>query len=70
MLFKKENQISNIIKEQLNDVNLKTLSLALMGISSFLGLRSMLQNDRKLEPEEIESMANDIMKVLKEGLFK
>ena len=46
------------------------LSLALMGISSFLGLRSMLEDDKKLTPEEIEKMANDIMKILKEGLFK
>ena len=57
-------------KSQLNEIDFKTLSLALMGISSFLGLRSMLEDDKKLTPEEIEKMANDIMKILKEGLFK
>ena len=57
-------------KEQIIDIDFKTLALALMGISSFLGLKSMLENDRKLEPDEIEKMANDIMKILKNGLFK
>ena len=57
-------------KSQLNEIDFKTLSLALMGISSFLGLKSMLQDDKKLTPEEIEKMANDIIKILKEGLFK
>ena len=57
-------------KSQLNEIDFKTLSLALMGISSFLGLRSMLEDDKKLTPEEIEKMANDIMKILKEGVFK
>ena len=57
-------------KSQLNEIDFKTLSLALMGISSFLGLKSMLEDDKKLTPEEIEKMANDIMKILKEGLFK
>ena len=41
-----------------------------MGISTFLGLKSMLENDRKLEDKEIEQMAEDVMKVLKNGLFK
>ena len=57
-------------KNQLNDVDFKTTSLALMGISTFLGLKSMLENDKKLSPEEIENMADNIMKILKEGLFK
>ena len=56
-------------KDQLIDVDFETLSLALMGISSFLGLKSMLSNEKKLEPHEIEKIADDIIKVLKNGLF-
>jgi len=56
-------------KDQLIDVDFETLSLALMGISSFLGLKSMLSNEKKLEPNEIEKIADDIIKVLKNGLF-
>ena len=57
-------------KEQIQDIDHQTLALSLMGISTFLGLKSMLENDRKLEPNEIEQMAEDVMKVLKCGLFK
>ena len=57
-------------KDQIQDIDHQTLALSLMGISTFLGLKSMLENDRKLEPNEIEQMAEDVMKVLKNGLFK
>ena len=57
-------------KTQLKDLDFKTVSLALMGMSTFLGLSPMLNNDKKLTQEEIESMADNIIKMLKEGLFK
>ena len=56
-------------KNQLNDIDFNTLALALMGISSFLGLKNMLQ-DHKLTKEEINNIANDIMKILDTSLFK
>lgn len=56
-------------KDQLIDVDYDTLALALMGISSFLGLKHMLE-DRKLSQEEIEKMADTIMTILEKPLFK
>ena len=53
---------------QLLDDDYETLSLALMGISSFLGFKQMFM-ERQLSDEEISSMADTIMKVLKSGLF-
>lgn len=57
-------------KDQIIDVDLETTALALMGISSFLGLKPMLEEGKKLASEEIEKIADDIMKILKIGLFK
>lgn len=61
-LTKDEDQITNINKED--------LSLMLMGISTFLGLKSMLNNETKLSQEEIENTANSIISILETGLFK
>lgn len=46
----------------------ETISLALMGISSFLGFKQMFV-ERPLTEEEINNMADTIMKILKNGLF-
>ena len=54
--------------EELLDTDFETLSLALMGISSFLGFKQMFV-ERKLTDEEISNMADTIMKMLKNGLF-
>lgn len=55
--------------EQLIDENYETISLALMGISSFLGFKQMFE-ERKLTDEEINDMADTIMRMLKDGLFQ
>lgn len=53
---------------ELIDGDYETLSLALMGISSFLGFKQMFV-ERKLTEKEINHMADTIMNVLKNGLF-
>ena len=55
---------------QLAEVDTLNLSLMLMGISSFIGLKSMIHNETKLTYEEIEKTADSIMEVLNKGLFK
>ena len=55
-------------KDEIVDEDYETLSLALMGISSFLGFKQMFE-DRKLTKEEISNMADTIMNLLKYGLF-
>jgi hypothetical protein len=40
-----------------------------MGISSFLGLKSMIHNESKLTQEEIEKTADSVMKVINSGIF-
>ena len=54
---------------QLTDVNLDYCSLALMGISSFLGLKQKL-NNQPLTCEQINDVANTIINILENGLFK
>ena len=55
--------------DQITDYDFETLSLALMGISSFLGLKILLK-ERSLTEDEISSMADSIMNSLNNGLFK
>lgn len=57
-------------KDQLIDINYEHLALALMGISSFMGLKIMINDGKKLSTDEIETMANSIIGSLKNGLFK
>ena len=45
------------------------LALTLMGISSFLGLKGMINNETKLTQDEIEQTAESVMKILKSGIF-
>lgn len=55
-------------QDQLIDMDYEDLSLILMGISSFLGLKVML-HERRLSQDEIESMADSMMKIFYNGLF-
>ena len=57
-------------KDQLIETDYETTALALMGISSFLGLKTMFNEGKKLTEVEINKMADSIMKILKNGLFK
>lgn len=57
-------------KDQLIETDYETTALALMGISSFLGLKTMFIEGKKLTEVEINKMADSIMKILKNGLFK
>ena len=55
---------------QVIDMDLEDLSLMLMGISSFLGLKGMINDEITLSQDEIESTADQIMAALNSGIFK
>jgi len=55
-------------KVELLETDYQTISLALMGISSFLGFKQIFL-ERKLSEEEINTTADTIMNILKSGLF-
>lgn len=55
---------------QVIDIDLEDLSLMLMGISSFLGLKGMINDEITLSQDEIESTADQIMNALNSGIFK
>lgn len=50
------------------DTDYETLSLMLMGISTFSAFKQMFVN-RQLTGEEIAAMADNIMSILKDGMF-
>lgn len=54
---------------ELIDIDHEDLALSLMGISTFLGLKGMINGEKKLSQEEIECTAKSIMKALKTGIF-
>lgn len=56
-------------KDEIIDVNIDTLTYVLMGISSFLGLKQIVEN-KCLTDEEIEIVADSVMRILSEPLFK
>lgn len=55
--------------QELIDMDHEDLALTLMGISSFLGLKGMINNETKLTQDEIEETAESVMKILKSGIF-
>lgn len=55
---------------QVIDMDLEDLSLMLMGISSFLGLKGMINDEIILSQEEIEKTADQVMAALNSGIFK
>lgn len=55
--------------QELIDMDHEDLALTLMGISSFLGLKGMINNETKLTQDEIEQTAESVMKILKSGIF-
>ena len=55
--------------DQLINMDHEDLALTLMGISSFLGLKGMINDERTLTQEEIEETAESVMKILKSGIF-
>ena len=55
---------------QVIDMDLEDLSLMLMGISSFLGLKGMINDEIILSQEEIEKPADQIMAALNSRIFK
>lgn len=54
---------------QLIDIDHEDMALMLMGISSFLGLKGMINDELKLTQEEIEKTADQIMNALNIGIF-
>lgn len=57
-------------KNELTDIDLYDLSLSLMGISSFVGLKGMIKDGKKISDEEIEKTSDRIILMLKNGMFK
>ena len=57
-------------KNELIDIDLDHLSFTLMGISTFLGLKPMLNTGERLSEEEIVQIADSITTILSTGLFK
>lgn len=55
--------------DQLIDMDHENLALTLMGISTFLGLKGMINDEITLTQEEIEETAESVMKILKSGIF-
>ena len=55
--------------DQLINMDHEDLALTLMGISSFLGLKGMINDERTLTQEEIEETAESVLKILKSGIF-
>lgn len=55
--------------KELIDMDHENLALTLMGVSSFLGLKGMINDERTLTQEEIEETAESVLKILKSGIF-
>ncbi len=51
-----------------NKVDLETLSYVLMGISNFVGLQVVFKDE--ITDEELEYITNNVMYILKHGMFK
>lgn len=51
-----------------DQVDLETLSYVLMGISNFVGLQVVFKDD--ISDEELEYITNNVMYILKNGMFK
>ena len=50
------------------DIDLKTVAFMLMGISNFVGLRTLFEN--KHDDAAIDKICDDVIKVLDRDLFK
>lgn len=72
MTFSKDyvRQLSYSVKtnEVRDDIDLETLSYVLMGISNFVGLQVLFKNN--LEESDFDKIAEEVMKVLQNGMFK
>ena len=54
--------------KELIDIDLSTATWVLMGISTFIALKVVL-NHKKLNAKELNSLVDEVMKILKSGLF-
>jgi len=63
-------QLSNAVtnNEVKDDIDLETLSYILMGISNFVGLQVLFRET--LTDNELDHITDNVMKVLKSGMFK
>ncbi|MGE0003934.1 MAG: TetR/AcrR family transcriptional regulator [Candidatus Izemoplasmatales bacterium] len=51
-----------------NDLDLETVSYVLMGISNFVGLQILFEDN--VSDERVDEVVNESMKILRNGLFK
>src|SRR5690554_581758 len=63
------NQLKSAVKlgQVKDNIDLKTLSFMLMGIANFVGLQVVFEGD--LSDEELDKITDQIMYVLKNGMF-
>jgi AcrR family transcriptional regulator len=63
-------QLSHAVQngEVKDDIDLETLSYILMGISNFVGLQVLFRDT--LTDTDLENITDNVMKVLKSGMFK
>jgi AcrR family transcriptional regulator len=63
-------QLSHAVQngEVKDDIDLETLSYILMGISNFVGLQVLFRDT--LTDADLENITDNVMKVLKSGMFK
>jgi len=54
--------------EELVDVDYSTMAWVLMGVANFVGLKVLLKHKRLME-KELNSLVDDVMKLLSSGLF-
>jgi AcrR family transcriptional regulator len=55
-------------KEVRDDIDLETLSYVLMGISNFVGLQVLFRET--LTEKDLDQIVDQVMKILKDGMFK
>jgi hypothetical protein len=51
-----------------DDIDLETLSYVLMGISNFVGLQVLFRDT--LTDKDLDFITDQVMKILKDGMFK
>ena len=63
-------QLSHAVSDQevRDDIDLETLSYVLMGISNFVGLQVLFRDT--LTESDLDKITDDVMKILKSGMFK
>lgn len=70
--YSRQLRLSLETGEVRDDIDVETLSFALMGVANFIGLQAILLSDDDvcLSDSKIESLALDAMKLISKGMLK